>query len=87
MNMRKETVMAATPVEVKKTPPAPANTSDAWRSLRSEMDRLFDRFAGGWGVPSLRRMFDIEPAFRYEGTFSVPSPAIDITEDEAPPTR
>lgn len=79
----KETVMAATPVEVKKTPPAPANKPDAWRSLRSEIDRLFDRLAGGWGVPPLRRMFDIEPAFRYEGTFSVPSPAIDVTEDEA----
>jgi HSP20 family protein len=75
--------MAATPVEVKKTPPAPANAPDAWRSFRTEMDRLFDRFAGGWGMPSLRRMFDVEPAFRYESTFSVPSPAVDITEDAA----
>ena len=39
--------MATTPVEVKKTPPAPANAPDALRSFRSEMDRLFDRFAGG----------------------------------------
>ena len=75
--------MATTPVEVKKTSPAPANAPDAWRSFRSEMDRLFDRFAGGWGMPSLRRMFDVEPAFRYESTFSVPSPAVDITEDAA----
>ena len=34
-------------------------------------------------MPSLRRMFDVEPAFRYESTFSVPSPAVDITEDAA----
>jgi HSP20 family protein len=47
------------------------------------MDRLFDRFAGGWGVPSLRRMFEGEPTARYEGTPGVPSPAVDITEDDA----
>jgi HSP20 family protein len=75
--------MANTPVEVKKTAPAPTGVPDTWRSFRTEMDRLFDRFAGGWGVPSLRRMFDTEPAFRYESTFSVPSPAVDITEDDA----
>ena len=74
--------MATTPVEVKKTAPAPT-APDAWRSFRTEMDRLFDRFAGGWGMPSLRRMFEAEPAFRYESTFSVPSPAVDITEDAA----
>ena len=58
--------MANTPVEVKKAAPAAANAPDAWRSFRTEMDRLFDRFAGGWGMPSLRRMFDAEPASRYE---------------------
>ena len=75
--------MANTPVEVKQTAPAPAGTPDAWRSFRTEMDRLFDRFAGGWGMPSLRRMFDGEPALRYDSSFSVPSPAVDISEDEA----
>ena len=53
--------MANTPVEVKKAAPAVTNAPDAWRSLRTEMDRMFDRFAGGWGMPSLRRMFDAEP--------------------------
>ncbi len=75
--------MATTPVEVKRTQPTAASAPDAWRSFRSEFDRLFDRFAGGWGMPSLRRMFDIEPAFRYESTFSMPSPAVDIAEDNA----
>ena len=74
--------MANTPVEVKKTAPAATNAPDAWRSLRTERDRMFDRFAGGWGMPSLRRMFDAEPALRYESTFTVPSPAVDITEDD-----
>jgi HSP20 family protein len=74
--------MANTPVEVKKTAPAPAAAPDAWRSFRTEMDRLFDRFAGGWGMPSLRRMFEGEPALRYESSFTMPSPAVDISEDE-----
>lgn len=73
--------MANTPVEVTKTAPPATNAPDAWRSLRTEMDRMFDRFAGGWGMPSLRRIFDAEPAPRYESTFTVPSPAVDITED------
>ncbi len=75
--------MANTPVEVKKAAPVATNAPDSWRSLRTEMDRLFDRFAGGWGVPSLRSMFDVEPAFRYENSFSVPTPAVDIAEDGA----
>lgn len=71
--------MASTPVEVKKTPPVPA-APDAWRSLRTEMDRLFDRFAGGWGMPSFGRMFDLAPTFRTE--VAMPLPAVDITEDD-----
>jgi len=72
--------MATTPVEVKKSVPAPT-PPDAWRSLRTEMDRLFDRFASGFGIPSLRRMFDVEAPFRFETTLGMPSPAIDVTED------
>jgi HSP20 family protein len=75
--------MVNTPVEVKKAVPAPANAPDGWRSLRTEMDRLFDRFAGGWGMPSLRRMFDAEPAMRFETSLNLPSPAVDISEDNA----
>ena len=75
--------MATTPVQVKKTPPAPANPPDALRSLRREIDRLFDRFAGGSDMPWVRRMLDVEPAFRYESTLSMPSPAVDVIEDDA----
>jgi HSP20 family protein len=63
--------------------PAPAAAPDAWRSFRTEMDRLFDRFAGGWGMPSLRRMFEAEPTMRYESSFTMPSPAVDIAEDDS----
>src|SRR5271169_4994745 len=71
-----ETAMADVPVEVKKTAPAQTNVPDVWHSFRGEMDRLFDRF----GFPSLRRMFDIEPAWRSSFSFSMP--AIDMSEDE-----
>jgi HSP20 family protein len=73
-----ETEMADVPVEVKKTAPAETTTPDVWRSFRSEMDRLFDRF----GFPSLRRMFDIEPAWRSASSFIFSAPAIDMSEDE-----
>ena len=51
--------MASTPLEVKKN--VPARTPDAWRSFHEEVDRLFDRFAGGFGMPSLRRWINTEP--------------------------
>ena len=74
--------MPDVPVEVKKA--APATAPDAWQSLRSEMDRLFDRFAGGFGfgLPSIRRLFDVEPASRGGSAFSFSAPAIDMTEDD-----
>jgi HSP20 family protein len=78
--MMMEAVMAQTPVEVKKT--TPARTPDAWRSFRSEMDRLFDRFGGGFGFPAFRRMFETEPGWGAESSFSFTAPAVDVTEDD-----
>jgi HSP20 family protein len=79
---RWEIAMANTPVEVKQTAPVPTEAPDPWRSLRTEMDRLFDRFTAGWSMPSLRRVFD-EPAFRYGGPLNLPTPAVDVSEDAA----
>jgi len=73
--------MANTPVEVVKQTPPTKPAPDAWRSLRGEMDRLFDRFSSGFGMPSLGRMFDTTPMLRTE--FTVPTPAVDIIEDAA----
>ena len=70
--------MADVPVEVKKAAPAETTAPDVWRSFRSEMDRLFDRF----GFPSLRRMFDVEPAWRSASSFTFSVPAIDMSEDD-----
>lgn len=74
--------MASTPVEVKKATPAPTPFPDAWGSFRTEMDRLFEQFSGAFGMPSLRRMFDIEPAWRTQSSFSFAAPAIDVSEDD-----
>ena len=75
--------MANVPVEVKKAAPAPtpARLPDTWRSFRQEMDRLFDRFSG-FGLPSFRRSFDVEPTWTYESSFSFPVPAVDVTEGD-----
>jgi HSP20 family protein len=44
------------------------------------MDRLFDRFGSGFGLPSFGRMFDVAPILR--GEFTMATPAVDITEDD-----
>jgi HSP20 family protein len=76
-----EMMMAQTAVEVRK--PTPARTPDVWQSFRGEMDRLFDRFGGSFGLPGFhRRMFDIEPAWPSESSFSFSAPAVDVTEDD-----
>lgn len=73
--------MANAPVEVKRATPAPATTRtpDVFRSFRNDMERLFDRFAGSFGMPSLTRMFDVMPGLEVGSVMSMP--AVDITED------
>jgi HSP20 family protein len=66
--------MATVPVPVKQSAPAPA-TPDIWRSLRTEMDRLFDNFTSRFGVAPFFQT-------RFDTSLSLPSPAVDITEEE-----
>ncbi len=76
--------MAQNPVEVKSVEvkkATPARMPDVWQSFRNEMDRVFDRFAGGFSLPAFRRMFDVEPAWRAESSFSFTAPSVDVTED------
>ena len=73
--------MADVPVEVKKAPAVETRLPDVLQSFRNEMDRLFDRFGSGFGFPSLRRMFDVEPQ-AWRSSFSFSMPAIDMSEDE-----
>ena len=73
--------MADVPVEVKKAPAGETRLPDVWQSFRGDMDRLFDRFGSGFGFPSLRRMFDVEPP-AWRSSFNFSMPAIDMSEDE-----
>jgi HSP20 family protein len=74
--------MAKTPVEVKKSAPVPVQRPDPWSSLRTEMDQLFDRFSSPFGFPSMRRLFETEPAWRGEPAFAVSAPVVDLSEDD-----
>lgn len=66
-----------------KTPvPAPAPMPDSFRTLRREMDRLFDRFSHGFHMPSWRGLLDVEPAWRNENSFTFAALAVDVTEDD-----
>lgn len=67
--------MANAPVPVKQATQAVTGAPDVWRSFRTEMDRLFDRFTSGVGILPF-------PTFRSESALSLPFPAVDITEDD-----
>lgn len=64
-------------------PAARPAASDVLRPLRAEMDRLFDRFADGFGVPSLRGFLDVMPAWQGGIQNGFAAPAVDIIEDDA----
>src|SRR5512146_1585814 len=63
-----------TPIAVKKSVPTETGTLEPWRSFRREMDRLFDRFSTGFGLPSF------EPFWNAEA--DLPAPAVDVVEDD-----
>lgn len=74
--------MAQSPIDVKKAPPARTPATNPWNQFRTEVDRLFDQFGGGFGFPFLRRMLDADPLWRNEGRFSLSAPAVDLTEED-----
>lgn len=51
---------------------------DPFRAMRTEMERMLDRF----GFPSLRRFADFDVNFRPAAGGLVGVPAVDVTEDE-----
>jgi HSP20 family protein len=76
----------ATKLPVKQETPAARRTPSLWQpfeSLRDEVDRIFDDFTRGFGRwPLGRRIFDIEPLVRYETSFGVSAPVVDVVEKE-----
>lgn len=65
-----------TQLDVKKGTPARVGVPDVWQSFRNDMDRVFDRFGNGFGLPTFPRLFDLEPSV----TVSVP--AVDMAETD-----
>lgn len=66
--------MTTTQVAVKKSASSEAGSLEPWRAFRGEMDRLFDRFAKGFGLLAF------EPFSASESDIAMP--AVDLTEDD-----
>ena len=71
------------PVNTGRTSTAPAPYGwHPFESLRRELDRLFEDFAGGfWRSPSPRSLFDVAPFGRVEQGWAA-TPAVDVTETD-----
>jgi HSP20 family protein len=80
--------MADTTIDVKRTsPPQPtpaprASSADLFRSFRDEVDRMFDQFWRGFGMPSLRGSFAPEPVWSGSQALGFFAPRVDVSEDE-----
>jgi HSP20 family protein len=76
----------ATKLPVKQETSAARRAPSLWQpfeSLREEVDRIFDEFTRGFGRwPFGRRIFDVEPLLRYETSFGVSAPVVDVVEKE-----
>jgi HSP20 family protein len=62
-------------VPVKQSTPNRPTVPDFWQAFRGDMDRLFDRFGNGFGLPSFPRFFDVE-------SNGASVPAVDVAETD-----
>jgi HSP20 family protein len=74
--------MADTQIDVRRnqTPARQSESRPAQVDPFRSMDRMFDQFWRGFGLPSFRRM--VEPEGWSDGGFNFAAPAIDFAEDE-----
>ena len=74
------------PVKQETSAPAARRTPSLWQpfeSLREEVDHIFDEFTRGFGRwPLGRRVSGAEPLLRYETSFGVSAPVVDVVEKE-----
>ena len=69
------------PVKTEKASASMPQALRTFESLRREVDRLFEDFAGGiWRSPFGRSFFDIEPVWRTQAMSAMP--AVDVTETD-----
>lgn len=77
--------MPDTDIDIKKMPTSREPLPDVWKSFRNEIDQLFDRFDGGFRLPSMRsmrQMFDLEPFWPDDSALGMNVPAVDFAEDD-----
>ncbi|HYC15345.1 MAG TPA: Hsp20/alpha crystallin family protein [Stellaceae bacterium] len=56
---------------------------EAWDALRDQMDRMFNTFMRGFpSLPSFRPSLDFEPSFRFDTSFGMAVPAVDVVEKD-----
>ena len=77
----KETAPSARPTAART--PAPW---EAWDAFRDQMDRMFGSFMRGFpsfpSLPSFRPSLDFEPSFRFDTSFGMTVPAVDVVEKD-----
>ena len=71
------------PVQTKTSPTTSLAPRESFRPLRDEMNRLFDRLTSGFGFPLSRRMSEGFPVPSFSSSFTIASPAVDLTEDSS----
>lgn len=69
------------PVKNEGGPAAAPRSWTPFESLRREIDRLFDDLNGGWRVPFGRSLFDVQPFWSRESTWTA-TPAVDVAETD-----
>ena len=75
---------AITKLPIKTDERKPTSGVRPWRpfeSLRREIDRLFDDFDGGWGMPLARSLFEVPAFWQREATLAA-APVVDVAETD-----
>jgi len=56
---------------------------EAWDAFRDQMDRMFGSFMRGFPtLPTFRPSLDFEPSFRFDTSFGMTVPAVDVVEKD-----
>lgn len=74
--------MPNTPIAIKKDVEKGEHLPGLWRSFREELDHLFHRFDGGFGLPGAKRLIEIEPFFARAVAIGALMPKVDVVEDD-----
>jgi len=57
---------------------------EAWDAFRDQMDRMFGSFMRGFpNFPSFKPSLDFEPSFRFDTSFGMTVPAVDVVEKDS----